>query len=220
MRRCRACASALAVTKPSTALRRSGLATAFDLIPSCELRCEHRSLRPKSIADETSMRLHPACARAWPADHSPRLHPMRDALRAVFRRAGVASKAARKKSWVMPALPSVDHKIACFPAPNMGGFACRRHDSSANYRNSNSLDPKVKPPHAQAESSLPESSLMRGCRLLTIEIVIELTSMGRTSIYQFINDGTFPRPVKVGKSSRWVESEVEQWIQQLRRARH
>ncbi len=60
---------------------------------------------------------------------------------------------------------------------------------------------------------------MRGGRLLTIECIIERTSMGRTSIYQLMKDGSFPRPVKVGKASRWVEIEVEQWIEQLRRAR-
>ena len=33
-----------------------------------------------------------------------------------------------------------------------------------------------------------------------------------TSIYAGIAAGTFPKPIKSGKRSLWVESEVSQWI--------
>lgn len=36
--------------------------------------------------------------------------------------------------------------------------------------------------------------------------------LGRSAIYERIAAGTFPRPVKLGASSVWVESEVEAWI--------
>lgn len=36
--------------------------------------------------------------------------------------------------------------------------------------------------------------------------------LGCTSIYAGIAAGTFPRPIKSGKRSLWVESEVEKWI--------
>ncbi|MEY1581647.1 helix-turn-helix transcriptional regulator, partial [Providencia manganoxydans] len=26
-------------------------------------------------------------------------------------------------------------------------------------------------------------------------------------------DGEFPKPIKLGRSSRWLKSEVEQWLQ-------
>jgi len=35
---------------------------------------------------------------------------------------------------------------------------------------------------------------------------------GRSRIYQLIGAGKFPSPVKVGKSSRWVRAEVDQWL--------
>jgi prophage regulatory protein len=38
--------------------------------------------------------------------------------------------------------------------------------------------------------------------------------LGRSTIYKRIAAGTFPKPVKLGASSCWVESEVEAWIQE------
>ncbi|MDM7313858.1 helix-turn-helix domain-containing protein, partial [Klebsiella pneumoniae] len=32
-------------------------------------------------------------------------------------------------------------------------------------------------------------------------------------IYQLIKDGIFPKPIKLGRSSRWLQSEVEAWLQ-------
>ncbi|HGT3976467.1 TPA: helix-turn-helix transcriptional regulator, partial [Escherichia coli] len=29
-----------------------------------------------------------------------------------------------------------------------------------------------------------------------------------------ISEGHFPKPIKLGRSSRWYRSEVEQWMQQ------
>lgn len=36
--------------------------------------------------------------------------------------------------------------------------------------------------------------------------------LGCTSIYAGIAAGTFPKPIKSGKRSLWVESEISQWI--------
>ena len=48
--------------------------------------------------------------------------------------------------------------------------------------------------------------------LLTFDQVSAKVALGRTSIYAGIAAGTFPKPVKSGKRSLWVESEVDQWI--------
>ena len=32
--------------------------------------------------------------------------------------------------------------------------------------------------------------------------------------YKLIQDGKFPRPVKFGRSSRWLQSELEAWVQE------
>ncbi len=32
--------------------------------------------------------------------------------------------------------------------------------------------------------------------------------------YKLIQEGKFPRPVKFGRSSRWLRSEIEAWVQE------
>ena len=50
--------------------------------------------------------------------------------------------------------------------------------------------------------------------LLTIGQVCELTSLGKSSIYNLIKDGHFPKPVHLmAHASRWVRADVEAWIQ-------
>jgi predicted DNA-binding transcriptional regulator AlpA len=33
-------------------------------------------------------------------------------------------------------------------------------------------------------------------------------------LYELIKAGRFPAPIKIGNSSRWLESEIESWIAQ------
>ena len=54
-----------------------------------------------------------------------------------------------------------------------------------------------------------------GARLLRLPEVMRIASLGRTSIYSLIQQGSFPAPVKVGGASRWASSEVEDWINRL-----
>lgn len=37
--------------------------------------------------------------------------------------------------------------------------------------------------------------------------------LGRSYTYALIAAGKFPRPVKVGRASRWVQAEVDSWVQ-------
>lgn len=36
----------------------------------------------------------------------------------------------------------------------------------------------------------------------------------KTAIYERIKDGDFPKPVKLGRASGWVEDEIQAWINQ------
>ncbi len=36
----------------------------------------------------------------------------------------------------------------------------------------------------------------------------------RSTIYGLIREGRFPAPIKVGKSSRWLTTELNTWIEQ------
>ncbi|TMO22379.1 AlpA family transcriptional regulator [Pseudoalteromonas sp. S4741] len=50
-------------------------------------------------------------------------------------------------------------------------------------------------------------------RLIKLKEVMAKTSLGHSSIYKFISEGTFPKQVSLGaKSVAWVESEVDEWI--------
>jgi prophage regulatory protein len=50
-------------------------------------------------------------------------------------------------------------------------------------------------------------------RLIKLKEVIQKTSLGHSSIYKFISEGTFPKQVSLGaKSVAWLESEIDDWI--------
>lgn len=49
-------------------------------------------------------------------------------------------------------------------------------------------------------------------RMLKLKDVIDQVGYGKTAIYKRVKDGTFPAPVNVGYASRWLESEIQEWI--------
>ena len=56
-------------------------------------------------------------------------------------------------------------------------------------------------------------------RLMRLEEVLSYTGLSRSELYRQIQEGTFPRPVRVGKRAvRWRESEVVEWIAERPRA--
>ena len=50
--------------------------------------------------------------------------------------------------------------------------------------------------------------------LLTVSEVAKMLKVNRNFVYKLIKDGLFPKPVKLGRSSRWLKSEVEAWLQE------
>ena len=51
-------------------------------------------------------------------------------------------------------------------------------------------------------------------RLIRLPEVKALVGLGTTSIYDKIKKGEFPKQVKLGRLSGWIEAEVECWISQ------
>ena len=50
-------------------------------------------------------------------------------------------------------------------------------------------------------------------KILRINQVIEMTTLGRSTIYKYINEGTFPKQIKMGaRASGWLQADVENWI--------
>jgi predicted DNA-binding transcriptional regulator AlpA len=48
-------------------------------------------------------------------------------------------------------------------------------------------------------------------KLIPIKDVIKAVGFKSSWIYQKIQNDEFPKPVKIGRSSRWIESEVNAW---------
>lgn len=53
-----------------------------------------------------------------------------------------------------------------------------------------------------------------GDKFVDMAFITQLTGLTDKWFYKLIQDGKFPKPIKLGRSSRWLESEVEAWLQQ------
>ncbi|MFG0822807.1 helix-turn-helix transcriptional regulator [Pseudomonas sp. GLN_3] len=50
-------------------------------------------------------------------------------------------------------------------------------------------------------------------RIIRLKEVIDSTGLARSTIYKYIGENTFPKPVSLGdRCVGWVESEVHDWI--------
>ena len=52
-------------------------------------------------------------------------------------------------------------------------------------------------------------------RLIDLTDIMERTGLGRSTIYKLISKGDFPRQIKVGKCTKWRESDFNRWIDGL-----
>ncbi|EKN4874354.1 AlpA family transcriptional regulator [Yersinia enterocolitica] len=50
-------------------------------------------------------------------------------------------------------------------------------------------------------------------QLVDMAFITKLLQMTDKWMFKLIKDGTFPKPIKLGRSSRWLQSEVEAWLQ-------
>ncbi|WP_272575820.1 helix-turn-helix transcriptional regulator [Providencia sp. PROV273] len=50
-------------------------------------------------------------------------------------------------------------------------------------------------------------------QLVDMKFITQLTGLTDKWFYKLIQDGEFPKPIKLGRSSRWLKSEVENWLQ-------
>lgn len=51
-------------------------------------------------------------------------------------------------------------------------------------------------------------------QFVDMKFITRLTGLTDKWFYRLIQDGLFPKPIKLGRSSRWLRSEVEAWLQQ------
>lgn len=49
-------------------------------------------------------------------------------------------------------------------------------------------------------------------QFIDMKFITQLTGLTDKWFYKLIQDGEFPKPIKLGRSSRWLKSEVELWL--------
>lgn len=51
-------------------------------------------------------------------------------------------------------------------------------------------------------------------QFVDMAFITRLLSVSDKWIYRLIKDGVFPKPIKLGRSSRWLQSEIESSLQE------
>lgn len=74
-------------------------------------------------------------------------------------------------------------------------------------------------PPAQVNPTMEDSTMTTQISLLDDQLVdmrfiTRFTGLTDKWFYKLIKDGLFPKPIKLGRSSRWKQSEVEYWLQE------
>ena len=64
------------------------------------------------------------------------------------------------------------------------------------------------------ESNMITETLLTEDKLGDMLFITTLTGLTDKWFYKLIKDGDFPKPIKLGRSSRWLQSEVENWLRE------
>ena len=51
-------------------------------------------------------------------------------------------------------------------------------------------------------------------QFVNMAFITKLTGLTDKWFYSLIKKGRFPKPIKLGRSSRWLKSEVEDWLKE------
>lgn len=49
-------------------------------------------------------------------------------------------------------------------------------------------------------------------KLVDMVFITKFTGLSDKWFYKLISEGKFPKPIKLGRSSRWKESELRSWL--------
>jgi prophage regulatory protein len=88
-----------------------------------------------------------------------------------------------------------------------------------------SHNPQATAQHRKADASAAGDSVPEwgDARILRFKQVAALVGLAKSSIYRKVQEGTFPKPIKLGsvRASGWISTEVYDWINdQVRRSRN
>ena len=52
-------------------------------------------------------------------------------------------------------------------------------------------------------------------KILRLPAVLSRTGLGRSTVYLYISEGRFPKPISLGpRAVGWLESEIDEWLEQ------
>ncbi|EPZ2458680.1 MULTISPECIES: helix-turn-helix transcriptional regulator [Enterobacteriaceae] len=49
-------------------------------------------------------------------------------------------------------------------------------------------------------------------QFIDMKFITQLTGLSDKWFYKLIQDGMFPKPIKLGRASRWLKSDLEEWL--------
>mgnify|MGYP000854685635 FL=1 len=49
-------------------------------------------------------------------------------------------------------------------------------------------------------------------QFIDMKFITQLTGLSDKWFYKLIQDGVFPKPIKLGRASRWLKSDLEEWL--------
>lgn len=61
-------------------------------------------------------------------------------------------------------------------------------------------------------SSTQTTTSLLSDQLVDMTFITAYTNMTDKRFYRLISENAFPAPIKLGRSSRWLKSEVEKWM--------
>ena len=73
------------------------------------------------------------------------------------------------------------------------------------------------PCHAVGAAAYEEKRM--DAKIIRLPQVKEMVGLGTTKVYEMIKNGEFPKQVKLGRASGWIESEIKAWIDERARQR-
>ena len=50
---------------------------------------------------------------------------------------------------------------------------------------------------------------------IDMKFITRLTGLSDKWFYKLIQEGVFPKPIKMGRASRWLKSDLEEWLQAI-----
>ena len=48
---------------------------------------------------------------------------------------------------------------------------------------------------------------------IDMKFITRLTGLSDKWFYKLIQEGVFPKPIKMGRATRWLKSDLEEWLQ-------